>query len=99
MTKADIIEMVSDQTALTKKQAAEAVETVLELIKSTLEQGEEVKITGFGKFQVRNKKPRVGRNPHTGEELEISARTVMTFKPSPSLKENINKKHDRHCPA
>ncbi|TYO96799.1 integration host factor subunit alpha [Geothermobacter ehrlichii] len=91
MTKADIVENVSTRAGLTQKDAAEAVEEVLELIKSTLTQGEDVKITGFGKFQVRNKQSRVGRNPHTGEQIEISARRVLVFKPSPSLKELLNK--------
>jgi integration host factor subunit alpha len=73
-----------------KKEAAEIVEMVFDTIKETLERGEKIKISGFGNFLVRDKKSRVGRNPQTGEEIEISARRVLTFRPSQVLKNALN---------
>jgi integration host factor subunit alpha len=73
-----------------KKEAAEIVEMVFDTIKETLEHGEKIKISGFGNFIVRDKKSRVGRNPQTGEEIEISARRVLTFRPSQVLKNALN---------
>ena len=70
--------------------AAEIVETVFNTIKETLENGEKIKISGFGNFVVREKKARIGRNPQTGEEITISARRVLTFKPSQVLKNALN---------
>jgi integration host factor subunit alpha len=90
MTKADIIESVYGEARLTKKEATEAVELVLATVKERLEAGEKVKISGFGNFQVREKKSRVGRNPQTGEEIRISARRVLTFRPSQVLKSALN---------
>jgi integration host factor subunit alpha len=90
MTKADIIESVYTHVKLTKKESAEIVELVLETLKDTLERGEKVKISGFGNFHVREKKSRVGRNPQTGQEIEISARRVLTFRPSQVLKSALN---------
>ena len=87
MTKADIIENVYEKVGgFSKKEAAEIVETVFDTIKETLERGEKIKISGFGNFVVRDKNARVGRNPQTGEEITISARRVLTFKPSQVLK-------------
>ena len=83
MTKADIIEAVYEKVGgFSKKEAAEIVESVFNTIKETLEKGEKIKISGFGNFVVREKKARIGRNPQTGEEITISARRVLTFKPS-----------------
>lgn len=91
MTKADIIEKVYDNLGgLSKKESAEIVELVFETIKNTLEGGEKIKISGFGNFVVRQKKERVGRNPQTGDEIKISPRRVLTFKPSQVLKNAIN---------
>jgi integration host factor subunit alpha len=91
MTKADIIETVYEKVGgFSKKEAAEIVETVFDTIKETLEKGEKIKISGFGNFVVRDKKERVGRNPQTGEEITISARRVLTFKPSQVLKNALN---------
>ena len=70
---------------------AEIVELVFDTIKETLEKGERIKISGFGNFLVRQKRPRIGRNPQTGQEIEISARKVLTFKPSQILKLALNK--------
>ncbi|MFM7202130.1 MAG: integration host factor subunit alpha [Myxococcota bacterium] len=90
MTKADIVEAIYEKVGFSKKEAADLVEMVFETIKETLEQGEKIKISGFGNFVVRRKQPRVGRNPQTGEEITITDRRVLTFKPSAVLKESLN---------
>ena len=90
MTKADIVEKVQAGTGLTKKESAEMVETVFSIMKSTLESGENLKISGFGSFIVKQKSDRRGRNPQTGETLTIKARSILTFKPSTLLKQAIN---------
>jgi integration host factor subunit alpha len=77
---------------LTKAQAREAVETILQTIKSSLENGDDVLLTGFGKFNVSDKSARKGRNPQTGETLMLDARKVVTFKPSEKLREKVNGK-------
>ena len=90
MTKAELIERVLDRnTDLTKKEAAVLVESIFDTIKDSLEAGENIKVSGFGNFQVKDKSARRGRNPQTGEEIEIAARRVLTFKPSPVLKKSI----------
>src|SRR6478735_144380 len=90
MTKADIIEGVYEKVGFSKKESAEIVELVFDTVKETLERGDKIKISGFGNFQVRHKKARVGRNPQTGKEIEISARRVLTFRPSQVLKSALN---------
>jgi len=90
MTKADLVEKVYLKTGFSKKESAEIVETVFDLIKTTLEEGEKIKIAGFGNFVVKEKATRRGRNPQTGEEIEISSRRILTFKPSQVLKAAIN---------
>lgn len=90
MTKADIVEKVSTNLGLSKKESAELVEVVFSLIKSTLESGEKLKIAGFGNFEVKQKADRRGRNPQTGETIIIEARRILTFKPSAILKTAIN---------
>lgn len=90
MTKAEIIEKVSLTTYLNKKDSADIVENIFALIKSTLEAGENIKISGFGNFEVKEKAARRGRNPQTGEAIEIAARRVLTFKPSQVLKKSLN---------
>jgi len=90
VTKADIIERVSEKIGVTKKESQDLVELVLYLLKSTLESGEKIKISGFGNFEVRNKKDRRGRNPQTGETITIGARRILSFKPSMRLKAAIN---------
>jgi integration host factor subunit alpha len=90
MTKADLVEKIHSQLGFSKKESAEMAEAVLSLIKSTLESGEELKISGFGKFVVKQKNGRKGRNPYTGETITIDARRVITFKPSTVLREAIN---------
>jgi len=90
MTKADIVEQVHDKTGFSKKESMEMVESVLKIIKTTLETGEKVKLAGFGNFVVKKKADRRGRNPQTGETITIQSRSVLTFKPSTVLKKNIN---------
>jgi integration host factor subunit alpha len=90
MTKADIFEKVSENLGCTKKESAELVEAVFSLIKSTLETGENLKISGFGSFVVKQKKDRRGRNPQTGETITIESRRILTFKPSGLLRDAIN---------
>ena len=91
MTKAEIIDSVYERVGgFSKKEAAEVVEAVFEEMKEVLAQGEKIKISGFGNFVVRAKKQRVGRNPQTGEPIPISARRVLTFKPSQVLKATLN---------
>lgn len=91
MTKADIIEQIYEKVGFSKKESAEIVELVFDTMKETLERGEKIKVSGFGNFVVRRKRPRIGRNPQTGEEIEISARRVLTFRPSQVLKSMLNK--------
>ncbi len=91
MTKADIVETIYEKIGFSKKESADIVELVFDTIKETLEKGEKIKISGFGNFVVRSKRPRIGRNPQTGEEIEISARRVLTFRPSQVLKSALNK--------
>ncbi len=91
LTKAQIIEEISIRNGLTKKKSTETVEAFLEIMKNTLESGEDVLITGFGKFCVKNKKKRRGRNPATGEDLMLAPRKVVKFKCSGKLWERLNK--------
>jgi integration host factor subunit alpha len=91
MTKADIVDRVCEQVGgFSKKEAADLVDQVFDTIKVVLEAGEKIKISGFGNFVVREKKPRPGRNPQTGQEITIEARRVLTFKPSNVLKTALN---------
>jgi integration host factor subunit alpha len=90
MTKADIIEQVYEKVGLSKKESTRIVELVFEIIKDTLERGEKIKIARFGNFVVREKRTRRGRNPQTGQELEISPRRVLKFKASPTLTKALN---------
>lgn len=90
MTKADIVSEVYERVGLSKKEATEIVETVLDTIKDTLKGGETVKIAGFGNFVIREKGARKGRNPKTGENIEITPRRVVTFKPSMIFKDFVD---------
>ncbi|MBI5655456.1 MAG: integration host factor subunit alpha [Geobacter sp.] len=92
MTKADIIERVAEQCGIMKKDAVGMVESVFSIIKSTLETGEDIKVSGFGKFEVREKHERRGRNPQTGEAIVIEARRILSFKPSTILKNALQDK-------
>lgn len=90
MTKRDLVENVRSTSNLQRKEAEEIVESILDILKETLASGEEVKVSGFGKFVVNQKHDRTGRNPQTGEPLTITARKILTFKPSTILKQEIN---------
>ena len=90
VTKAGIIEKVNQETSLSKHKSSHAVECVLEIIKGTLASGEDVLISGFGKFCVREKSERRGRNPATGEDLMLKPRRVVTFKCSVKLRDRCN---------
>ena len=90
MTKAQVVEHLFEKVGFSKKDSSDVVEMILETIKDALIKGEKVKISGFGNFVVKEKKARRGRNPQTGDDLTISARRVLTFKPSQVLKSAIN---------
>ena len=89
LTKADMAERLFDEIGLNKREAKEMVELFFEKIRSSLENGEQVKLSGFGNFDLREKKQRPGRNPKTGEEIPISARRVVTFRPGQKLKARV----------
>lgn len=91
MTKADIVEIICEKIGFTAKESVEIVDQLFELMKETLEKGGKIKISGFGNFTVHKKRPRKGRNPQTGEELVISGRRVLSFKPSNILRKALNK--------
>lgn len=90
LTKADIVQKVAQETGLPKNKAVRAVERTLDIMKDSLTSGNDVLISGFGKFCVRRKSERRGRNPATGEDLTLSARRVVTFKCSGKLKDRCN---------
>lgn len=90
LTKADIVEALYERVGFSKKEAADLVELVFDTLKDTLSTGKKVKISGFGNFVVREKNARVGRNPQTGKAIQISARRVLTFRPSQVLRTEVN---------
>jgi integration host factor subunit alpha len=90
MTKAEIVEKIYEKVGFSKRESAEMVDAVFELMKDCLAQGEKIKISGFGNFVVRSKRERIGRNPHTREAITITARRVVTFKASQILKTAVN---------
>ena len=90
LTKADMAERLFEELGLNKREAKEMVEKFFEVIRQSLENGEQVKLSGFGNFDLREKKQRPGRNPKTGEEVPISPRRVLVFRPSHILKERVN---------
>lgn len=89
LTKADIAERLFEEVGLNKREAKELVESFFEEIRSALEDGTSVKLSGFGNFDLRDKSERPGRNPKTGEEIPISARRVVTFRPGQKLKSRV----------
>jgi integration host factor subunit alpha len=91
MTKSDIAENIHSKIGVSKRESVDMLELVLSVMKETLETGEKIKVAGFGNFEVKQKKDRIGRNPETGESMTIEARKVLSFKPSAVLKERINK--------
>lgn len=90
LTKAQIVDRIRDENGLPRKESFELVETLLEIIKKNLESSEDVLISGFGKFCVKQKSKRRGRNPATGKELMLAPRKVVTFQCSRNLREKIN---------
>ncbi len=91
LTKARIVENLFAKNLFTKTESTEIVETIFEIMKQTLERGEDVLISGFGKFSVKDKNERRGRNPQTGEPIILSSRRVVTFKCSGVLRQKIDK--------
>jgi len=91
LTKAEISEVLAQSVGLNKRDAKDMVEILFEEIRQALERGESVKISGFGNFDLRNKSERPGRNPKTGQDIPISARRVVTFKPGQKLKIRVEK--------
>ena len=90
LTKAKVVENVYEELDLPRRQCVEIVESILEIMKRSLENGEDVMISGFGKFAVKEKKARRGRNPATGDEMMLDPRRVVTFKCSGKLRDMIN---------
>jgi integration host factor subunit alpha len=90
LTKAQIVDLVHEELPFPKNKSTEVIEGLIEIIKKTLENGEDVLISGFGKFCVKNKRERRGRNPATGQDLILEKRKVVTFKCSGKLREKIN---------
>jgi integration host factor subunit alpha len=89
MTKADIADAIFEKVGLSKKEAQDIIEIIFDTLKQTFKEGESVKVSGFGTFHVRKKAARKGRNPKTGQDLEISPRKVITFRASNKLKLSI----------
>ena len=90
LTKADLVDSIHEKIGFSKKEAADIVELIFDTIKGALTDGDKIKISGFGNFVVREKRARTGRNPQTGQAIEISARRVLTFKPSQVLRTDVN---------
>jgi len=89
LTKADIADRLFHEVGLNKREAKEFVDAYFEVIRNALEHGENVKLSGFGNFQLRDKNERPGRNPKSGEEIPISARRVVTFRPGQKLRSRV----------
>jgi len=89
LTKADIADRLFNEVGLNKREAKEFVDAFFEIVRQALESGENVKLSGFGNFQLREKNQRPGRNPKTGEEIPISARRVVTFRPGQKLRARV----------
>ena len=90
LTKDVLIEILREKMNYSVKESKNVIELILEEVKNKLEKGEDVKISGFGKWTVKEKRSRPGRNPHTGQRIEISARRVVSFHPSDKLRESVN---------
>ena len=90
LTKAHIVEALAEQNSYAKKESLNTIETLLEMIKRTLESGEDVLISGFGRFCVKEKHKRLGRNPATGDDIMLEPRRVVTFKCSGKFRDKIN---------
>lgn len=90
ITRADVADTIYEEVGLSRKDSGDILDMVIDEIKAELTEGNDVKLSSFGTLALRHKKPRVGRNPRTGVEAEISARTVISFKPSQNLRKTIN---------
>ena len=90
ITKTKLVESICRKSELPKRESTSIVESLLEIIKKTLETGEDLLISGFGKFAVKEKKERKGRNPHTGNDLILDARRIVLFKCSDKLRKSLN---------
>jgi len=91
MTKIDIVDNICEKVSFSKKEVAKIVETVFDMIKETLQREDKILVSGFGNFVIRNKRARRGRNPQTGDDIEITPRRILTFKPSEVLKASLNR--------
>ena len=89
MNKQDLIGQVADRAGLTRSDASKAVETMLEVVTSALKRGDEVRLVGFGNFSVTRRKPSTGRNPRTGEPMQIKASSQPKFRPGKALKDAV----------
>ncbi len=98
MTKTDIVEKIYEKVSLPKTEVSRTVELVFDIMKETLQHGDKIVVSGFGNFAIRNKRARRGRNPHTGGEMEVTARRILTFKPSPVLRADLNQAKDVSVP-
>ncbi|MBM4276599.1 MAG: integration host factor subunit alpha [Deltaproteobacteria bacterium] len=92
MTKVDIVEAIYEKVGFSKKEVAKIAESIFDIIKEHLQRNDKIKISGFGNFVIRNKRSRRGRNPQTGDDIEITPRRILTFKPSQVLKACLNRK-------
>jgi integration host factor subunit alpha len=90
LTKIDLVDMIYNELNIPKKECINLVESFFDIIKDELVKGNDFMISGFGKWSVKQKRPRLGRNPHTGEQIIIDARRVVTFKSAPTLRSRIN---------
>ena len=99
MTKADLIDEVSGLVELTRKDSEVVVETIFDSIVRSLRAGDKIEIRGFGSFRTRQRKPRVGRNPKTGDRVDVPAKKIPFFKPSKELKDLVNGETGSHAPA
>lgn len=90
ITRADVAETIYEEVGLSRKDSGDILDMVIDEIKTELVKGNDVKLSSFGTLALRKKNPRVGRNPKTGVEAEITARTVISFKPSQNLRKSIN---------
>ncbi len=90
LTKAHLVDAIAEANGFSRKKASETVETVLEIIKGTLASGDDVLISGFGKFCVKEKQERKGRNPSTGDDMMLAPRKVVTFRCSGKLRDRVN---------
>ncbi|HEV2113389.1 MAG TPA: HU family DNA-binding protein [Terriglobales bacterium] len=99
MTKADLIEEVAKIADITRKDSEVVVETIFDGIVRSLRAGDKIEIRGFGSFRTRQRKPRMGRNPKTGEKVEVPAKKIPFFKPSKELKDVVNEGKENHASA